>query len=159
MPDAVYLDPFSSDVLWMVCHGGPYLSSVVIASDLDDLGKITNREGAWGMVEAALDLLNCENLVRYSVGEHGVMIHVRATEEGFTYMGFPPAVRIVGARHSDGSHAPDFPGDMTDWRNHKFHATGVGPIERMPLREHLTAYWSHAELHFEQLWELEEVKG
>jgi len=27
--------------------------------------------------------------------------------------------------------------------------------QRMPLREHIFAYWDHAECHFEALWEIE----
>lgn len=154
----IYLDPFTSNVLWMVCHGGPYYSSVVIASDLDDLGKLKpeSRGIAWLLVEQSLDELNGYDFVRYSLGKHGVYVRVRATELGYNYMGFPPPVRVVGARHSEGSHAPDFPGDMTDWRNHKFHAVGMGPIEKMSLREHIMAYWDHAELHLDALWEIEE---
>jgi len=168
------LDEWSRRVLWQVCHGGPYLSSVLIAIDLCDLGVISGKESSYLMIELALTELNERGYVvftqakathgRYADDGHTDSSHgrppitrVRATEDGYIAAGFPPPVRVVGPRHADGNQHPQRPGDQTDWRNHGFHAIGLGPIERMPLRDHIYAYWDHAECHFEALWEIEEM--
>jgi hypothetical protein len=152
------LDQWSKDILWQVCHGGPYYSSVLIAIDLDDLGKLTNRMDAVNLIQMSLALLNEHGLVVYRLASHGIYTSVRATHEGYSMVGFPPAMKIVGSSHSYGSNASDHPGDPTDWRNHKPWARG-GEIEKMPLRDHIFAYWDHAEKHFEALWEIEQGDG
>jgi hypothetical protein len=150
----VDLDQWSKDILWQVCHAGPYYSSVLIAIDLDDLGKLTNRMAAVDMIQISLETLNEYGLVVYTLADRGIFINIRPTYDGYEAAGFPPAVRISGPSHSDGSTHSNHPGDNTDFRNHRHSAIG-GPIEKMPLREHLTCYWDHAEKHFEQLWEIE----
>jgi len=151
----VDLDQWSKDILWQVCHAGPYYSSVLIAIDLDDLGKLTNRMAAVDLIQMSLIALNERGLVIYSDSAHGLFTRIRATPDGYDAAGFPPPMKIVGASHSYGSNASDHPGDGTDWRNHSYYAIGIGPIERMPIREHIFAYWDHAECHFEALWEIE----
>lgn len=152
----VDLDQWSRDVLWQVCHAGPYYSSVLIAVDLDDLGKLTDRMEAVDLIQMALALLNEHGLVIYSEAAHGIFTRVRPTFKGYEAAGFPPPVRVVGPRHAEGdNNRGQRPGDRTDWRNHGWHAEGVGPIEKMSLRQHVFSYWDHAELHFEALWEIE----
>jgi len=166
------LDEWSRRVLWQVCHGGPYLSSVLIAIDLCDLGVITGKESSYLMIEMALTELNERGYVVFVQPPTNRQMHtgdmreahgrppltkIRPTEDGYAAAGFPPPVRIVGPRHADGNQHPQRPGDQTDWRNHGFHAIAVGAIERMPLRDHIYAYWDHAECHFEALWEIEEM--
>lgn len=153
------LDPFTRDVLWLVAHGGPYHSSVMITDDLVDNGRLKmgslDGSGGWFLVQDTLHTLNELNLVVYSVAPYGVFTRVRCTPEGYAHTGMPHAVREVGATHSRGGNESDHPGDPTDWRNHGYTAVG-GPVERMPLREHILKYWDHAHLHLEMLWEIEE---
>lgn len=154
------LDAFTRDVLWQVAHGGPYHSSVVIASDLADLGRYFPGElgDGWLLVEMALDRLNALDLVRFSLGEHGVFIRVRCTPAGYSRAGLPRAVRVVGARRPSGGTAPVHSGDPTDYRTQSRYAHGEA-VERMPLREHILLYWDHAELHLEALWAFESREG
>lgn len=154
------LDPFTRDVLWMVAHEGPYLSAVYLLDDLADRGRIGSggpdiAGGGWLLVQNTLDSLNRLDLVVFSVADYGVFTHVRCTPSGYALAGMPHQVREVGAIHSRGGNEPDHPGDPTDWRCHPSCAPG-GEIERMPLRDHINAYWEHAHLHFEALWEIEE---
>jgi hypothetical protein len=153
--NTVDLDQWSKDILWQVCHAGPYYSSILIAIDLDDLGKLTNRMAAVDMIQISLETLNECGLVIYSIADHGIYTRIRSTYDGYEAAGFPPAVRVSGPSHSDGSQLSMKPNDGTDYRNHRHSAIGIGPIEKMPLREHIFAYWDHAERHFETLWELE----
>jgi hypothetical protein len=153
------LDPWTRDILWQVCHGGPYSSSVVLAIDLSDLGKLVDSLNAVPLLEMALQELNEAGLVVYSESphhDHGQMpiTRIRATADAFSMLGFMPPVKIVGAKYSRGSHASDHPGDGTDWRNQPPTTTG-GEIERLPLREHMERYWEHSHVHFAALREIE----
>lgn len=154
------LDPFTRDVLYVVAHEGPYLSAVVLTSDLTDRGRVKpgslDGSGGWFLVQDALATLNALDLVLYSVADYGVFTRVRCTPSGYALAGMPHAVREVGPKRSRGGNESDHPGDRTDWRNHSRYAQGDGPIERMPLKDHIGMYWSHAHLHLEQLWEIEE---
>lgn len=165
--DAHELDSWTLDILWQVCHAGPYSSSVVLAIDLSDLGKLVDSLNAVPLLEMALAELNEAGLVVYSAPSdlhertpseerHGVppITRIRATQAAFSMLGFLPPVKIVGGKHSLGSHASDHPGDGTDWRNHPPTTTGE-EVERLPIREHMSKYWSHAHVHFEALREIE----
>lgn len=163
------LDAWTRDILWQVCHGGPYSSSVVLAIDLSDLGKLVDSLNAVPLLEMALAELNEAGLVTYAAPKesrtwneerHGQppITRIRATAQAFSDMGFMPPVKIVGARYSRGSHASDHPGDGTDWRNHPPTTTGE-EVERLPLREHMEKYWEHAHWHFKALREIEGRDG
>jgi len=154
------LDPWTQDILWQVCHGGPYSSSVLLAIDLSDLGKLVNSMNAVPLLEMALEELNEAGLIVFTEVthyEHGrtPLSRIRATTKAYDEMGFMPPVKIVGATHSRGSHASDHPGDRTDWRNHSFTTTG-GEVERLPIREHMMKYWEHSHCHFAALRDFEE---
>lgn len=153
------LDPLTRDVLWTVAHEGPYQSAVVLTADLADRGRIKpgslDGSGGWFLVQDCLAALNELDLVVYTVASYGVFTRVRCTQHGYEAAGMPHAVREVGASHSRGGNEPDHPGDPTDWRTHGPFARAAGEIERMSLRDHIQAYWDHAELHLEALWEFE----
>jgi len=151
------LDEFTAYTLWLVCSEGPYLSSVLMDIDMVDRGR--TRGSVRGLIEDALWVLNEAGYVRFREGHRAdPLTSIKATEIGYSKAGFAIAVREVGPSHSYGGHHPDHPGDATDWRNHGHSAVGVGPIERMPIREHLAAYWDHADIHFDALWEVEDMK-
>jgi len=159
------LDQWTRDILWQVCHSGPYSSSVILAIDLSDLNKLVDSLDAVPLLEMALEALNELGLIIYrepvrtEYHEHGraPLTRIRATQTAYDEAGFAPPVKIVGARYSRGSHASDHPGDRTDWRNQTQTAAG-GEVERLPIREHMAKYWDHAHAHFAALRELEERK-
>jgi hypothetical protein len=154
------LDEFTAYTLWLVCSEGPYLSSVLI--DIDMMDRHRTKGSVRGLIENALWDLNRSGYVRFREpntreGDAPVLTQIRATPDGFLRAGFNVEVREVGASRSYGGHHPDHPGDGTDWRNHGGHAIGVGPVERMPIRQHIAAYWDHADIHFDALWEVEDL--
>jgi hypothetical protein len=157
------LDEFTAYVLWLVCSEGPYLSSVLMDIDMVDRGRI--KGSGRGLIEEALWDLNRQGYVRFVDQQwngHPIkgepLTSIRATPDGFIHAGFNVEVREVGASRSRGGHHPDHPGDGTDWRNHGGYAIGVGPVEKMPLRQHIATYWDdHADIHFAALWEVEDM--
>ena len=156
------LDEFTAYTLWLVCSEGPYLSSVLIDIDMYERGRV--KASVRGLIEDALWALNEAGYVRFVDQQwagHPIkgepLTKIKATPAGFVRAGFRVEVREVGPSRSYGGHHPDHPGDGTDWRTHGGHAVGVGQIEKMPLREHLAAYWDHADIHFDALWEVEDM--
>ena len=153
------LDRFTRDVLWMVTHWGPYGNSVSLCAEMNERGLAGDAEAIWLFTEQSLDLLDEIGLVTYRLGslKSDPYQRIAATPDGYIAMGMQVYAREIGQTRSTGGRVvAQRPGDMTDWRNHGRYAKGDGPTERLTIRDHITRYWDHAELHFEQLWEYED---
>lgn len=135
------------------------VSAVSVASDLADRRPETERGDPVGLVTFVLGALNDRGLVVYRLQSvphqwrdaegntsYGLDLptNIRLTADGWDAAGYPNRIGVVGtgSRHYS---PPRHPGDRTDYRTH--HGSGSsppsGPIERMPLPEHMNTYPGH----------------
>jgi len=147
---ALALPSFERRILWRVCENGKSPSSTWIAAE-EWQGERENYLVNQRTVEMALESLNEQGLVIYSLSERGMgdrqFINIRATRAGYDTAGFPPPVALIqGSRRFYSDDAPKHPGDHTDFRVLLDIAIG-GPIERCSLTEHLRQYPDHAAIH------------
>ncbi len=142
------LTTFERRVLDELCQRRTTRSIVVLASDLYDKGAIERNGDPVSLLTIVVDHLNELGLVTYHLGlSHApVPTEIRVTKEGAKVAGYPQQT-IIGHHSLVPLHL-----GPTDFRSLQNATTG-GPIERMPLAEHLDKYPSHRAIHPEP-WEL-----
>lgn len=145
-PSPTQVDVLDKSILRYLCEEKRCVSSVVLAAEVQG-----RTEFEWLIIENILDELNKKGLVVYQLGAYSVFTNIRPTRKAYEVSGVAylhPAV--VGARFHD-TESPARAGDTTDFRWWEDVAPG-GPVERMPLEDHILAYDDHD--HWRQWREL-----
>jgi hypothetical protein len=106
-----------------------------------------------GLVEFVVKGLAERNLVTYRIHESragpdprpyaGMPYAIRLTHIGWALMGYGTVHAHVGHMSRHTRDAAAHQGDMTNYRNHREHAEGVGPIETLSFPEHRAKYPAH----------------
>ncbi len=157
------LTTLERDVLDELCQTRSTRNAVVLAIDLVNRRRLLRFGDQYGLVAEVLEKLNELDLVRYYEGDHGVPIDIRVTTLGYHAAGYSLAMHEVNAQSIwNTKRLPDdasirHPGDKTDFRTQNYRTFG-GPIERLPLPEHLEKYPDHVPIH-PTILELAEALG
>lgn len=141
---AAGLHPLALDVLDELCQTRSTWSSVTLATGLWQRGRLRETGDPAGLIQIVVESLADEGLVKYRLHYPSpVPIDIRVTPLGFVFAGYPNQRPEVGSR---AAKSVPIRMEATDFRTLSATAWG-GPIERMPLVDHLAIYPEHRAIH------------
>lgn len=137
------LTDLERNLLLRLCGSQVTLSAVLVAADWWE----KPGDPDYSLVVWLLEGLGERGLITYRLGAAAptVPVYIRVTPAGYDEAGFPIHHAVnVGLAHRSykGEHARNAL-DRTDFRTHGEFAVGEGPIEKMPLEDHLREYPDH----------------